>query len=103
MRIYHPDSPVSRPLPAAAAQARFQGITAAYDALRGKAHAAAGVAAARNDLHNVSSALWRAKQRRRAELGGGGLDERWKDRLLLGAVVLVSPAGATQCIARHPR
>lgn len=39
VRIYHPDSPVGRPLPAPAAQARFQGITAAYDALRGTAAA----------------------------------------------------------------
>ncbi|OSX66257.1 hypothetical protein POSPLADRAFT_1094466, partial [Postia placenta MAD-698-R-SB12] len=37
VRIYHPDSPVSRTVPPATAHARFQAISAAYAALSGKA------------------------------------------------------------------
>lgn len=90
VRIYHPDSPVSRPLPSATAQARFQSITAAYDALRGKkpppGESSSG---ARVDTHSVGAAAWRARMRRRAELNTG-LDDRWKDRLMLGTVLMVS-------------
>lgn len=36
VRTYHPDSPHCRPLPRSVCHARFQAITAAYDALTGK-------------------------------------------------------------------
>lgn len=91
MRIYHPDSPVSRPLPSATAQARFQSITAAYDSLRGKSPHASGAGEperSRTDFHNLSSAMWRARRQRRAELNIG-LDDKWKDRMMLSAIVLV--------------
>ncbi|CAL1711592.1 unnamed protein product [Somion occarium] len=93
VRIYHPDSPVNRMVSPAIAQARFQSIGAAYDVLRGKGRAtgsdpddpasSGGV----HDYHDLSTAMWRAKQGRRADLNGG-IDERWKDRLILGGVVL---------------
>lgn len=53
------------------------------------------------DLHNVSSAMWRAKQRRRAELNVG-MDERWKDRLMLSLVVLVSLISRFACSGTGP-
>ncbi|GJE95845.1 DnaJ domain-containing protein [Phanerochaete sordida] len=98
VRIYHPDSPVSRPLPPATAQARFHAISAAYDALRGKRPLASDPdepQRARTDYHDLSTAMWRAKQRRRAELHVG-MDERWKDRLMLGAIVLAVAAFVAQ-------
>lgn len=39
-RIYHPDSAVSRPLPAEVRQERWNAISAAYDSLRGKGKSA---------------------------------------------------------------
>ncbi|KAI0076370.1 hypothetical protein K474DRAFT_1262397 [Panus rudis PR-1116 ss-1] len=106
VRIYHPDSPLSRTLPPSQAQARFQSISAAYDALRGKrllpnGETVTSTGNPANDFHNLSSALWRAKQRERrrrgAELGvGRGIDERWKDRLFVGAVLLTIAAFVAQ-------
>ncbi|PSR73143.1 hypothetical protein PHLCEN_2v10999 [Hermanssonia centrifuga] len=91
VRIYHPDSPVSRALPPETAQARFHAISAAYDALRGKTPTSpdGGGESAKKAYHNVSTAMWRAKQQRRAELNLGTWDDKWKDRLMLGAVFLV--------------
>ena len=42
----------------------------------------------RPDYHSLSTAMWRAKQRRKAELNVG-LDDRWKDGLMFGAITLV--------------
>ncbi|KAI0812327.1 hypothetical protein BC629DRAFT_931986 [Irpex lacteus] len=103
VRIYHPDSPVSRVLPSTTAQTRFQAITHAYDVLRGKtSHPSAinsdtvsvgEVERAKASFRNLETAMWRAKQQRRAEMRGGfggGLDDRTKDAIMLGAVVAVS-------------
>ncbi|OSC99424.1 hypothetical protein PYCCODRAFT_1373338 [Trametes coccinea BRFM310] len=113
VRIYHPDSPSARAggIPAETAHARFQAIAAAYAILTGKKPASAldgsGTGegfdgAPRPTYHDLSSAMWRARQRRRAELSVG-LDDRWKERLMLGAVVVVRFRCATtalQC-SRH--
>lgn len=97
VRIYHPDSIVNRAVAPETAQARFQSISVAYDVLRGKRRVAGSLAedpehtattGAVHDYHELSTAMWRAKQRRRAELNFG-IDERWKERLFLGAVLLV--------------
>lgn len=103
VRIYHPDSPVSRVLPASTAQTRFQAITHAYDVLRGKtSHPSAinssevnvgEVDRAKASFRNLETAMWRAKQQRRAEMrgmGGVGMSDRTKDAIMVGAVVLVS-------------
>ncbi|PCH43886.1 hypothetical protein WOLCODRAFT_138653 [Wolfiporia cocos MD-104 SS10] len=95
VRIYHPDSPISRAVPPETAHARFQAISAAYAALSGKARrmgdaedgGPAGGGGGRPDFHSLSTAMWRARQRRRAELDVGW-DDRWKDGLMFGAVVL---------------
>ncbi|KAI9059223.1 hypothetical protein FKP32DRAFT_1580293 [Trametes sanguinea] len=99
VRIYHPDSPSARAggIPAETAHARFQAIAAAYAILTGKKPASSldGTGAGegfegapRPTYHDLSSAMWRARQRRRAELSVG-LDDRWKERLMMGAVLLV--------------
>ena len=81
---------VSRPpLLPGTAQARFQAVTAAYDALRRNQplDAAPGEPERpRADFHGFSTAMWRAKQRRRAELNAGMVERR----LMLSAVVVVS-------------
>jgi hypothetical protein len=99
VRIYHPDSAVSRVLPSTIAQARFQAISSAYDVLRGKTYHPSAenvsneVDRAKVNFRNLETAMWKARQQRRAELRDGfGLDDRWKDAMMLGAVVLVSPA-----------
>ncbi|KAI0360861.1 hypothetical protein OH77DRAFT_1375162, partial [Trametes cingulata] len=99
VRIYHPDSPSARAggISPETAHARFQAISSAYAVLCGKKPASwldgADVgegfdAAPRTSYHDLSTAMWRAKQRKRAELDVG-LDERWKERMMLGAVLLV--------------
>ncbi|RDX39833.1 hypothetical protein OH76DRAFT_515569 [Lentinus brumalis] len=97
VRIYHPDSPAARAggVSPEAAHARFQAIASAYAVLSGKKPAASLDGAdsegfgtgSRTSYHDLSTAMWRAKQRRRAELDVG-LDDRWKERLMLGAVLL---------------
>lgn len=101
VRIYHPDSPVARAggVSAETAHARFQAISSAYASLSGKKLAATldGTdpegfgASTRSSYHDLSTAMWRARQRRRAELDVG-LDERWKERIMVGAVLLVRNA-----------
>ncbi|KAL6300615.1 hypothetical protein BKA93DRAFT_740138 [Sparassis latifolia] len=92
VRIYHPDSPISRAVPPQTAHARFQSISSAYAVLSGKAKTHGGPG---NDgpehattYHNLSAAMWRERQRRRADLEVG-FDEVWKDRMILAAIVLV--------------
>ncbi|THH17345.1 hypothetical protein EW146_g3449 [Bondarzewia mesenterica] len=93
VRIYHPDSAVARLLPPPISQARFHAISKAYDVLRGRASAmdageGGGMPRAR-DFHDLSSAIWKAKQRRRAEAQlNVPLDERWKDRVFFGALLV---------------
>ena len=93
VRIYHPDSAISRAVPPETAHARFQAISAAYSVLTGKARRMADVESGttselRPDYHSLSTAMWKAKQRRRAELRVG-MDDRWKDGLMFGAITLV--------------
>ncbi|KAM5535122.1 hypothetical protein V8D89_011208 [Ganoderma adspersum] len=98
VRIYHPDSPVARAggVSPETAHARFQAISAAYAVLTGKKPATSfddGEAGegftgkARASYHDLSTAMWRERQRRKADLDVG-LDERWKERLMLGAILL---------------
>ncbi|KAK7691897.1 hypothetical protein QCA50_005302 [Cerrena zonata] len=102
VRIYHPDSIVNRAVAPEIAQARFQSISAAYDVLRGKRRAAGSLADPEDptpgvvhDYHRLSTAMWRAKQRRRADLSLG-IDERWKERLFFGAILLTIGAFVAQ-------
>ncbi|OCH89029.1 hypothetical protein OBBRIDRAFT_779137 [Obba rivulosa] len=91
VRIYHPDSPVSRALPPEKAHTRFQAIGEAYAVLIGKKPASAsgeaGAGSASSTLHDISRAMWRERQRRKAELDIG-FDDRWKERLMALAVIL---------------
>jgi hypothetical protein len=97
VRIHHPDAPSSRALPAELAQSRFHSITEAYDILRGaKAGFGSGsipgestTQRAAREARNLQAAIWRAKQAKRADLDIGETDDRWKDRLMIGFVVLV--------------
>ncbi|OBZ67140.1 hypothetical protein A0H81_12988 [Grifola frondosa] len=90
VRIYHPDSPISRAVPPETAHSRFQAISAAYAVLSGKANVQGGATDTGADTpraSDLSTAMWKARQRKRAELDVG-VDERWKERALLGAVIL---------------
>ena len=91
VRIYHPDAPASRTLPPEKAEARFHAITAAYDALRGKTPLSESgePLPRRKDYHDLSTAMWRIKQQRKAELPINLIDDRWKDKLMLSVVFLV--------------
>ena len=99
VRIYHPDSPAARAggVPPETAHARFQAISSAYAVLTGKKPVASidggdageGFAGkARASYHDLSTAMWRERQRRKVDLDVG-LDERWKERLMLGAILVV--------------
>ncbi|KAI0744898.1 hypothetical protein C8Q76DRAFT_604359 [Earliella scabrosa] len=111
VRIYHPDSPAARAggVPPEVAHARFQAISSAYAILSGKRPAGSGspdgadsegfAGATRASYHDLSTAMWRARQRRRAELDVG-MDERWKERIMMGAVLMVSVPGIDMHI--HP-
>ena len=89
MRIYHPDSPIARTYPPEISEARFCAISTSYDVLRGRrpTHDPDSPDASlhpRVDLH----ALWRAKQRLRKDPLEPA-DDRWKDRILLGSIIVV--------------
>ncbi|TFY78427.1 hypothetical protein EWM64_g5581 [Hericium alpestre] len=91
VKIYHPDSVVARAYPPEVSQARFHAISKAYDVLRGRRLSLASEdegPTLRNDYHDLSSAIWRAKQRQRADDLYVPHDDRWKDRIILGAVVV---------------
>ncbi|TBU44981.1 hypothetical protein BD309DRAFT_1072370 [Dichomitus squalens] len=99
VRIYHPDSPAARAggISPETAHARFQAISSAYAILTGKKSGSLteggetgdGLGGkARASYHDLSTAMWRERQRRKADLDVG-FDDRWKDRLMLGAVLLV--------------
>jgi hypothetical protein len=110
VKIYHPDSSTSWVLSAAAsikgsssrgsseqakenAEARFQAITNAYDILRkgkSKARNLHGVVQDVRDSVGVMSDRRKRELRNRAELNVGGLDERWKERLMVGVLFVVS-------------
>jgi hypothetical protein len=94
VRVHHPDASAARGVPAAVAQERFHAITAAYGTLRGGAGGAGGMSPerARTEARNLAAAIWRARQARRAEPALSSMDDRWKDRLMLGFIVLVRAA-----------
>ncbi|KAI9509486.1 hypothetical protein F5148DRAFT_1187081 [Russula earlei] len=106
VRVYHPDSPIARAQPPEVSEARFHAISASYDVLRGRRAAvdpdSADAAAPRHrvDLH----ALWRAKQQRhlRRDPTTEHVDDRWKDSILFGSLVLALAAFVYQVAAtRH--
>ncbi|KZP17988.1 hypothetical protein FIBSPDRAFT_607267 [Athelia psychrophila] len=87
VRIYHPDSPVSRALPPELTDGRFQAIAKAHDALRGKTPMNPRGVEAKPDVPH--SAAWRAHRARRLDMDSG-IDDRWQERLLiLGGVFTV--------------
>jgi len=86
VRIYHPDSPVSRALPPEITDGRFQSIAKAYDALRGRKSVIPGAIQSHSDVQRTTSDPWRARQSRRLDLDTGG-DDRWKDRIILFGVI----------------
>lgn len=98
VRIYHPDSPVARAYPSEISEARFHAISASYDVLRGhrptldseSPHATPP----RFDLH----AIWRAKQRHRQDPIGPA-DDRWKDGVLFGSLLVALGAFVYQISA----
>ena len=96
MRIYHPDKAGLSVSPDIA-HSQFQAIGTAYDILRRKAaavgDATGGPSVWAREGGYPTAAAWRAaSQARRAQelYSGGKIDDRWKDRLFLGGVVLVS-------------
>ncbi|KAH8096791.1 hypothetical protein BXZ70DRAFT_315658 [Cristinia sonorae] len=102
VRIYHPDSPLNRALPPATVQARFQSISAAYDVLRGRSRLLPSGETEpvdrKKDHHDLSSAMWKAKQRKKAELAFAAplISDKWKDRLMLGAIFFTIGAFVAQ-------
>jgi hypothetical protein len=94
VRVHHPDASAARGVPAAVAQERFHAITAAYGTLRGSAGGAGGMTPerARTEARDLAAAIWRARQARRADPALSSMDDRWKDRLMLGFIVLVRAA-----------
>lgn len=88
VRIYHPDSPIARKYPAEIAQAQFQSISKAYDLMRGKS-AITGEVLTNRERH-ADPARFRPKAPRRPHFDETTGDERWKERVLFGATLLVS-------------
>lgn len=95
VRIYHPDSPVARKYPAEIAQARFQSISTAYDLMRGKSAITGEVLTSRE--RHMDPARFRPKAPRRPHFDETTGDERWKERVLFGATVIVSLVHSTTC------
>ena len=114
MKIYHPDvvaaslsqspppsgkqgassptTPLEERLTPEIAQTRFQAVTKAYDTLRkGKAKGKAylGVNPFADNTEGRISARRRRELRARAELRVGD-DEKWRERLIVGALFAVS-------------
>ena len=87
VRIYHPDSFIARKYPVDIAQARFQAISKAYDLLRGKSAITGDILTDRE--RGTDPARFRPKTPRRRHFDETTGDERWKERILLGATVVV--------------
>lgn len=92
VRIYHPDSAVARHYPPEESQARFQAISRAYDILRGKASSSGEPVEA---THKVDPIRWSARARR-PHFDDTASDERWKERVIMGAVLLTLVAFVAQ-------
>ncbi|KIJ67831.1 hypothetical protein HYDPIDRAFT_107347 [Hydnomerulius pinastri MD-312] len=90
VRIYHPDSPIARHSPPEVAQARFQSISKAYDLMRGKS-SITGESLASQERH-MDPARFRARASRRPYFDDAAGDERWKERMIVGATVLTIAA-----------
>lgn len=88
VRIYHPDSPIARNYPAEIVQTQFQSISKAYDLMRGKS-AITGEVMTNRERH-ADPARFRPKATRRPHFDETAGDERWKERVLFAATVLVS-------------
>lgn len=94
---------MNRPLPSATVQARFHAISKAYDVLRGKSRLLPSgdtePVQRRTDYHELSTAMWKAKQRKKGDLSFGApvISDRWKDRMMLGAVIFVSSPRLRAC------
>jgi hypothetical protein len=91
VKIYHPDSAISKTLSPETAEARFQAITKAYDTLRkGKSRVTLLNASSEGaSLGGVMSARRKRDLMNRAELKTEA-DEKWTERLMIGAVLVVS-------------
>jgi curved DNA-binding protein CbpA len=96
VRIYHPDSPISQATDVSPdiAEDRFHSITAAYDILRGKRPFEGGSDEPQSRGRHAEAAMVKARmvaRARRAEFLETGGDERWKEWIFVGAIVLVRP------------
>jgi hypothetical protein len=92
VRIYHPDSPVLQALNEPPDFSRFHAITVAYDALRGKSSSPRPVDSDVSLGRNSEAAMVKARmaeRARRAEFLESGKDERWKEWIFMGAILLV--------------
>jgi hypothetical protein len=98
VKIYHPDSAISKAMSPEMAEARFQAITKAYDMLRkGKSPATLLNAATEAvSLGGVMNARRKRNLMNRAELKTEA-DEKWTDRILIGAVFIVSDSCDLMC------
>jgi hypothetical protein len=94
VRIHHPDSPVVRALGLTldVAHARSQAISAAYDVLRDTkpSQDSSSESDARRTSQPPPAAASRGAHANRADVYIFG-DDRWKDRITIGAVALVRP------------
>ncbi|KAG0706028.1 hypothetical protein DFH29DRAFT_200210 [Suillus ampliporus] len=84
VRIYHPDSAVARHYPPEVSQARFQAISRAYDILRGKVYSSGEPV---ETAHKVDPKRWSTRSRH-PHFDDTASDERWKERVIMGAVLL---------------
>ena len=84
------------------AQARFQEVTKAYDSLRkgkGRGKALLGGNPFADSTESKMSARRRRELRARAELRVGH-DEKWRERLIVGALFAVSGTIISPCTGR---
>lgn len=92
VRIYHPDSAVGRHYPSEVSQTRFQAISKAYDILRGKTSSSGEPVEV---THKVDPIRWSARSRR-PHFDDTASDERWKERVIMGAVLVTLAAFVAQ-------
>ncbi|KAH9921083.1 hypothetical protein B0H21DRAFT_827182 [Amylocystis lapponica] len=98
VRVHHPDSPLCRDLAPAERHARFQAITAAYDALRARGRhdpVRAELERRRRAMHRRAAAFTHTPYAHRPtqQEWTASADERWKDWLLITAGLLSLGAG----------
>ncbi|KAK7472864.1 hypothetical protein VKT23_000972 [Stygiomarasmius scandens] len=97
VRIYHPDK-ADTSIPPQQAHSRFQSISNAYNALRGKSSSQDSVSPAHRDPNYATTAARRAMHlRRHRELyEAGAIDDRWKDRIIVFGIVATIAAFVAQ-------